>query len=43
MIYYPELHIHIQNKIKVSLDLTNLATKNYLKDATGVAMFKLNA
>ena len=36
MTYYPELDIHIKDKVKVVLDLSNYATKKELEHATGV-------
>ena len=36
MIYNPELDIHIRNKIKVKLELSNYATKRESQHATGV-------
>ena len=36
MSFYPELDIHIRNKIKVELNLSNHATKKNLDHATGV-------
>ena len=37
MIYYPEPDIHIRDKVKTVLDLSNYATKKELDHATGVA------
>ena len=36
MSYYPETDCHIQDKVKVVLDLSNYATKKELDYATGV-------
>ena len=36
MSYYPELDIHIRDKVKVVLDLSNCATKKELDHAAGV-------
>ena len=36
MSYYPELDIHIRDKAKVVLDLSNCATKKELDHAAGV-------
>ena len=36
MSYYPEPDIHIRDKVKVVLDLTNYATKKELEHATGI-------
>ena len=36
MSYYPEPGIHNRNKIKDELDLSNYATKSYVKNATRI-------
>ena len=43
MSYYPEPDIHIQDKVKVLLDLSNYASKKELEDATGVDTSNLAA
>ena len=36
MSYYPELHSHIRDKVKVVLELSNYATKKELEHVTGI-------
>ena len=43
MNYYPEPDIHIKEKYKVVLDLSNYATKNELEHATSIDTFDLAA
>ena len=40
---YPEPDSHINNKVKVALDLSNYTTKKELNDATGVDTSNLAA
>ena len=35
MSYFPEPHTHSKKQIEIELDLSNYATKSYLKNATG--------
>ena len=43
MSYYPEPDIHIQDKVKVLLDLSNYASKKELEDGTSVDTSNLAA